>query len=990
MIPLFPERMLDGSIHTAVLLGLIVVWMLCETYGFVFAGFVVPGYLASLAVVAPMSLGATVVEAVLTYGIVWFIGRAAPASRLWTPVFGRERFLLFIVVSVPVRLLVEGLAAPGFEAWLQPWFTDPLWHGARFFGIGVVLVPLLSNTFWKIGLGKGTVQVGLTTSVVYAVLTGVLIPYTNFHFSGFEVTFEDVAIDFLAVPKAYVVLVVVAFVAARNNVRFGWDFGGILIPALLAIVAFTPLKLLTTLGEIVVLVNVYRWLVRLPGIRDLDLGGPRRIVCMYVLSYGLKWLVGTAALHLAPQVDISDTFGFGYLLTSLVAVRCVQKGHTGRTLAALLYTTGQGLVLSLGVSLVLGGVLPQQRPGRPSEPPEPEVVPLERSVLLSRASVRESRPEPGAEERGVASYIERFGAMIERGAPDLDLLLGPEMREAVYAGVAVRADGTRCAAVRSHRRDATPPDGWPALWWCGGAGPVLHVPRPVGDPDSLWITAWLAHRADVAGVWVEGADESRTDPLEPSLDGQRLARWRRVREAIGDHAVVVVLTAPAGRSWLDPRSSLATTALRGHLGPLTGVPVRFADAHVAFEDLWSSLSDQDAMLVVSRAEMETILPPVPSTRDLDALLDAAAMRPERLAIRSQPDVQLVTAEVVLGHALRQAGPMPSLAWLAGVFGIEASAARDDLDRTLVVLDETSDAPRGFGTWVLKPGAGPWRVVAPFDAESPGISRVARYAFDRLDAQALWLSGHGRHLGAGDALDKDLRDLPLEPLALREVLRSSPDPRLLVLRSQPIRAPQREGAEGVVLSSGQEMLPAEETEALIADLAAALEPWPGYGFEDGRAVTASLASYAAFPTRYLAALDARRAIVGWLSPDLLAEVEGTPAHARRVAWYRAHGVRVTSTAESRSLLDRVDPERSGQGASDLLRAMRQHVDTLDEASLNAVRTLSGGRVRVLDSGLRLALLTWDGQGLCAAVAGNPIAEVRFPLDGCWPWTEGRVR
>ncbi len=987
MIPIFPERMLDGSIHTAVLIGLVVVWLLCESFGFVFAGFVVPGYLASLAIVAPMSLGATVVEAVLTYGLVWAIGRAIPRMHLWSPVFGRERFLLFIVVSVPVRLLVEGLAAPGFESMLQPWFHDPLWEGARFFGIGVVLVPLLSNAFWKVGLGRGLVQVGLATSVVYAVLTGVLIPFTNFHFGGFEVTFEDVAMDFLAVPKAYVVLVVVAFVAARNNVRYGWDFGGILIPALLAIIAFTPLKLVTTIVEIVVLVHAWRWIFGLPGLRDLDLGGPRRIVSMYVLSYGLKWLVATVALHLAPQAEISDSFGFGYLLTSLVAVRCLVKGHTGRTLLALLFTTGQGLVLALGVSLVLGVLLPQRQVVAPSVPPAPEVVPLERSVLLARASVRESWPESGEAERSLSSYIGRFAEMVERGPGDLDLMLASDPGEHLRGEVAVREDGTLCAAVRPDRHDATPTDGRPALWWCGGSGPVLHVPRPVGDPDSLWVAAWLAHRLGVAGVWVGGIDEARTNPLTSSMDGRLLGQWRRIRAAIGERPVVAVATVPAGRSRLDPRSPGAAAALEGRLGPLGAVLVETADDHGALEGLWSRMTRRDALLVVAVEEVDGLLPAVPPPGRLEALLDATTSRPVRLSTRSQPDVQLVAAEVVLGLTLRRSTPTPSTTWLGGVLGVAVSGALDEQGRACVVLDETPSAPRGFGTWVLRPGAGPWTVAAPYEAGEPGIRGVARYAFKRLDARALWLAGHGHGLGAGDAWDRDLEDLPLEPLALREALRVAPDPRLLLLRAQPASSSPRDRPEGLVLSPGQELLPAPERDTLLADLSAALWPWPGLGLEDGRAETAALSSYGGFPTRYLAALGRPRAVVGWLAPDVLAEVGGTPGHARRAGWYEAHGVSVDGRGALASLLEGLDRDHPVPGPPDLWKALRHHVEALDEASLNAVRTLSGGRVRVLDQGMRLAVLAWDETTLCATVAGNRSAEVRFPLDGCWPRTGG---
>src|SRR5687767_12263227 len=120
MLEIFPARVLDSSIHTSLLVGILVTWLATETFGFVFAGFVVAGYLAAIALVHPMSFLAAAVETILTYGVVWLIGAGARRLRLWNLVFGRERFLLFLVFSAPIRLLVEGVAAPHIEPLLHP------------------------------------------------------------------------------------------------------------------------------------------------------------------------------------------------------------------------------------------------------------------------------------------------------------------------------------------------------------------------------------------------------------------------------------------------------------------------------------------------------------------------------------------------------------------------------------------------------------------------------------------------------------------------------------------------------------------------------------------------------------------------------------------------------------------------------------------------------------------------------------------------------
>ena len=146
-----------------------------------------------------------------------------------------------------------------------------------------------------------------------------------FHFGGFELTFENIAMDFLSIPKPYIILVMTAILSAHNNIRYGWNFGGILLPSLLAVVALSPLKFATTILEIVILTLLYRNLIKLPFIRRLNLSGPRQIVSMYTLAFNLKWVIAQCAEIWAINFYISDFYGFGYLLTSLVAIRCLKE-----------------------------------------------------------------------------------------------------------------------------------------------------------------------------------------------------------------------------------------------------------------------------------------------------------------------------------------------------------------------------------------------------------------------------------------------------------------------------------------------------------------------------------------------------------------------------------------------------------------------------------------------------------------------------------------
>src|ERR1700722_5125693 len=108
ILHLFPKSGFDQSTTTPVLIGVLLSWIFTEWFGWVFAGLVVPGYLAAVFLLDPRAP---------------FIG-----------VFGRERFFLVVLSSILVRLAVEGAILPR----LLP-------HATWAFSIGLVVVPLAAN-----------------------------------------------------------------------------------------------------------------------------------------------------------------------------------------------------------------------------------------------------------------------------------------------------------------------------------------------------------------------------------------------------------------------------------------------------------------------------------------------------------------------------------------------------------------------------------------------------------------------------------------------------------------------------------------------------------------------------------------------------------------------------------------------------------------------------------------------------------------------------
>jgi hypothetical protein len=338
-VQIFPTSNFDQSAITPVFLGTVVSWVLTETLGWVFAGLVVSGYLATLLVLEPRSAAIDIGEAVLTYGIARVFGEHLSRTGLTSRVFGRERFLLVVLVSILVRVGVEGVV-----------FPEVVPRATWAYSIGLVVVPLAANSCWKTGLWRGAIRTAVPTAVVYSVVRFVLLPHTNLSLAWFQLANEDIAASFLASPRAYLLLVTGAVLGAAANLRYGWDYNGILLPALLALAVDSPSVLVATLIEIVALLCVMHVLLRWTPIGRWNIEGPRRLTLFFTAAYALRF--GFAAL-LGP--DLSRTgfvqaSGFGYLLPALLAVKISQKGLA----SVVLLPTAAVSVAAFGLGNALG------------------------------------------------------------------------------------------------------------------------------------------------------------------------------------------------------------------------------------------------------------------------------------------------------------------------------------------------------------------------------------------------------------------------------------------------------------------------------------------------------------------------------------------------------------------------------------------------------------------------------------------------------------
>ncbi|MEY2931260.1 MAG: hypothetical protein RL033_2009, partial [Pseudomonadota bacterium] len=276
---LFPTNGLDRSLHAPVVIGLVLVTFFTEAFGWTYAGLVVPGYLAATFAAAPVTGVLVLVEALLTHWGVLLVASIIPRrTGAWSTAFGRERFFLYIVVAVIVRLAIEGSLVP----WASARF--PLSHSRELYSIGLVLVPLVANVFWSAGVIHTGPRLAFVTLITYFLVTRVLLSFTNFSLSRFEVANESVALHFLDTSKAYLLLLTGALLGARGNVRYGWDYNGILVPALLAVAWYEPVKLLGTGLEAVSIFLLAKFLASVPPFSRAALVGSRRMLFVGVMG----------------------------------------------------------------------------------------------------------------------------------------------------------------------------------------------------------------------------------------------------------------------------------------------------------------------------------------------------------------------------------------------------------------------------------------------------------------------------------------------------------------------------------------------------------------------------------------------------------------------------------------------------------------------------------------------------------------------------------
>lgn len=351
-LDIFPTGALSSSVVTTVWVGVIVVVLLNLRLGTTLSGLVVPGYLVPLLIMRPMSASVIVAEGIITYWVANLLAEKLPKRMSYAEIFGRDRFFALILISVAVRLVFDGLLLPLVGDYLSAQGLEYDYRN-NLHSFGLIIVALIANQMWNGGLRQGCGAMLLYVGITYLVVRHVLMEYTNFNISTLSYMYEDLASSILASPKAYIILLVSAFIASRMNLKYGWEFNGILIPSLLALQWYQPEKLAITLIESLIIYAVAASLLRLPVFKKLHIEGPKQILLFFNISFLYKMILGFLLVSFMPSVKVSDFYAFGYLLSTLLALKMYQKDIAIRIARSTLQTSLVGVLAASAIGFML-------------------------------------------------------------------------------------------------------------------------------------------------------------------------------------------------------------------------------------------------------------------------------------------------------------------------------------------------------------------------------------------------------------------------------------------------------------------------------------------------------------------------------------------------------------------------------------------------------------------------------------------------------------
>ena len=431
-------------------------------------------------------------------------------------------FFALVLVSILVRVALDGWLLPAIGPHIEQLLGGEFDHRNHLHSYGLIIVALIANCFWKPGLRRGVIPFAVTLGTTYLVVRFVLIEFTNFNVGSLQYMYEDVASSLLASPKSYIILITTAFLASWMNLRYSWDYNGILVPSLLALQWYNPYKILASFVEALVIFLLAKAVLKLPIWQRTTMEGGRKILLFFNVAFAYRLALGYIVPMLLPEVKVTDVFGFGYLLSTLLAIRAYEKGLLIRVARASLQVSLMGTVagslVGFCLTLLPGSYL---RSTTASTPVAADPADVDRDIvsMLRRDKLEFYRHRlPGVLAPPSAAEFESF----ERG---LRRLLRYRTTRQYDELIAARASLSRANYVVQvvqqrflYLRERRPSRGWGlyVLSLDNVEGPVIEVPAPLSEWSTVEAGMCVLQQLDGSALAVAGT--SRRSGLHRSAD----------------------------------------------------------------------------------------------------------------------------------------------------------------------------------------------------------------------------------------------------------------------------------------------------------------------------------------------------------------------------------------------------------------------------------------------------------------------------------------
>lgn len=842
-LTLFPDGGLASSVITTVWVGVFVLCFFNLRYGWVLSGLVVPGYLVPLVIVKPLAAVVIVIEAVMTYAIVWLFSEKLSRGR-FPSLFGRDRFMGLILASIAVRLSMDGYVLPEIANWLEQNFDRTFDWQDNLQSFGLVIISLLANQFWKPGLARGLVAAVVTIGLTYVIVRFGLMELTNFRMSGVSYLYEGLASSILASPKAYIILTLTAMIASQVNVRYGWDFSGILIPALIALQWYQPTKVLTSFAEAIVIYLVARMILRLPIMANVTMEGGRKLLLFFNISFAWKLLLGWIIVWQGFDVKTTDFYGFGYLLSTLIAIKAHDKNIFPRLARSTLQVSLAGAVLGnlVGFTLSAGVTRTMLATASASDGGDAEATPRQNALVVQAvgdAHVRRVRgtatPLSDRSAETLSGLVEVLEAGIPATSPVLDLSADGWSVQAIENGklAVVRSDGI------GHEVLLFDPDG--------------RADLAIALEDSAAATG-----LSTAALQVQRTQGARWLIFGAASSAAALAE-RSVLDVFAQATSVPILRIAAGGDDTGARAAFANRSARAV--DFTALRRVLPEVDITLQVRSAEASGNEAVLELDPVQIRNLASQFAPRLRGSGRASCRMPRPPQVApawdsLQELAFYRYEIAEPLLAQVTRGADPLRARAAARlGEFAIErcSLAGADHWALFSPLRDEG---------YVFIKDAQPLvkSILAYREGRSTRVARMGAALHRGWNADALLVAS---------VADKQLRTSRLATDVMWQAIAREQDPSLnpmtIQFREQTRLLPNYRGASQVVIARDWIGTPDEEVRGFVsllrragvrAELATQDKRWAG--FEPQRSVS----------TRYFAQGDGyRRHVIGWVMPEV---------------------------------------------------------------------------------------------------------------------------